>query len=172
MEDFDLILNDDTEEISGEFYAQVILTTLSLTPLFADSWLAQGMVEALKRAAADAPGSLWGFVVLPESVRLVVGPTDDDRLETFVSQIKAQTEAHLLDLIRQIEDDSLDAVLRYNPMWGGVNYQVWQAGYHRKTFWTEYKLSNAIYELSQAPVDMGLVEVAEAWPYIYVGDEE
>jgi REP element-mobilizing transposase RayT len=152
-----------------EFYAEVILTVQDRVPLLADPRLARRMVTVLEACAPEVPGALWGYVVLPEMVRLVIGPADDEALAAFVEHVKARSSACLLDAIRHADDDSLDAVLRYSPVWGGAIYQVWQAGYHRQTFWTEYRLSTVLYDLLQAPVAAGLVERAEEWPYRYVG---
>jgi hypothetical protein len=152
--------------VENEWYAQVILTVIDHAPLLADPRLARIVADALVACAPDAPGRLWGFVVLPETVRLVVGPTTDEALETFVDRVKAWTSERLLAVIRRADDHSLDMVLRYSPVWGGAIYQVWQAGSHRVAFWSEYKLSNAIYELQQAPVRAG------TWPYVWIGGED
>jgi REP element-mobilizing transposase RayT len=154
-----------------DFYAQVILTVTNQAPLLGRPRLARQAADALVCCAADAPGSLWGYVVLPDTVRLIVGPTDEERLEAFVEKVKTRTGERLLNAILCADDDSLDVVLRYSPVWGGVIYQVWQAGTHRVVFWTEYKLSSALYELRQAPVVAGLVARAEDWPYTWIGQE-
>jgi hypothetical protein len=112
---------------------------------------------------------LWGYVVLPDAVRLIVGPTSENALEAYITYVKTHTTHRLLDAILRADDDALDAVLRYNPVHGGVIYRVWHAGSHRTIFWTEYKLSNALYALRQTPVELGLVKTAAAWPYTHIG---
>jgi REP element-mobilizing transposase RayT len=155
------------------FYAQVILTVTDQAPLLSAPRLARLTMAALKSCMAAAPGELWGYVVLPDAVRLIVGPTSEESLETFVGLVKQRTHARLMEVILRSDDETVDAVLRYNPVWGGVNYQVWQPGSHRAIFWTEYKLSNALYELRQTPVSGGLVAQAEDWPYVWaVGNDE
>jgi hypothetical protein len=159
-------VDDDLSDLlPATCYVQVILTVAGHAPLLARPYLARRVMRALVACAADAPDRLWGFVVLPTCARLVVGPTGEDALDVFVALAKARTSARLLDAIRRADDDSLDAVLRYNPVWGGAIYQVWQAGSHRVAYWSEYKLSNALYELRQAPVEAGLVERAADWPF-------
>jgi REP element-mobilizing transposase RayT len=154
------------------YYAQVILTVLDCAPLLADPRLARLTAAALRACSAAAPGRLWGHVVLPETVRLVVGPTDDDALVAFVDWVKARTGERLLDAILRAQDETLDVVLRYSPVWGGAIYRVWMPGCHRHVFWTEYKLSNALYELLQAPVEAGLVERADQWPYTWLNEDD
>jgi hypothetical protein len=156
------------EEQPADFYAQVILTVTDQAPLLGVPRLARQVIAALEGCTAAAPGTLWGYVVLPDAVRLIVGPTDEESLETFVALVKQRTHARLMKTILRSDDETVDAVLRYNPVWGGVMYQVWQTGSHRAIFWTEYRLSNALYELQQAPVSAGLVSEATDWLYGWV----
>jgi REP element-mobilizing transposase RayT len=155
-----------------EFYAQVIFTVLDSAPLLADPRLARLTVAALRDCASAAPGRLWGYVVLPETVRLIVGPTAEDALAAFVEEVKARTGERLLEAILRAADETLDVVLRYTPVWGGAIYRVWTPGYHQQWFWTEYKLSNALYQMVQAPVETGLVERADQWPYTWVNEDD
>jgi hypothetical protein len=163
----------DFDDQPGEFYAQVILTVTDQAPLLGVPRLARLTMDALAGCTASAPGELWGYVVLPDAVRLIVGPTGEESLETFIALVKRRTHTRLMEMILRSDDDTLDVVLRYSPVWGGVNYQVWQAGEHRAIFWTEYKLSNALCELQQSPVTAGLAARSGEWPYCWVaGDDE
>lgn len=173
---------DDENLLPGEFYAQVILTLCgdastpasrnhcgdasTPTPLLADPRLAALVAQELTACASRAPGQCWGYVVLPEEIRLVVGLTTDRALDTFIEHVKTRTTHRLVARLYRHDSDTLDRILRYNPVRGGVEYRVWQAGMHRTVLWTEYKLSNALYELRQSPVAAGLVDCAEAWPFI------
>lgn len=156
----------DPDDQTGLCWASIILTALDRAPLLAAPRLARIACAALDGCVPDAPGRLWGYVVLPDAVRLVVGPADSVALSAFVERVKARTAGDLLAAIRQGEDvGALDAVLRLNPVWGGAIYQVWAAGFHCVTLWTEYRLSGALYALRRAPVSAGLVARAEDWPY-------
>ncbi|MCZ7540199.1 MAG: hypothetical protein M5U29_09835 [Anaerolineae bacterium] len=153
-------------EPAGPCWASVIVTTLDRAPLLVAPRLARLACAALDGCAPGAPGRLWGYVVLPDAARLVVGPAESDALSAFVEQVKARAAGDLLAAIRRGEDtDALDAVLRFNPAWGGAIYRVWAAGFHCAPLRTEYKLSSALYALRQAPVSAGLVTRAEDWPY-------
>jgi len=173
---WDEILDSDgagwpADEGDEDAYAQVILTVQGHAPLFGSARLARRALDAITACAPGAPGQLWGAVVLPETVRLVIGPAGVDALDQFIEAVKAQSSTRVLSAIRQADDDTLDVVLRYSPVWGGALYQVWQTGYHRQLFWTEYKLSNALYELARAPVEAGLVADLDDWPYRYQDGE-
>jgi len=138
----------DFAPVETEFYAQVILVVEDHKPLLGNTRLEKLAAATINRCAPDAPGSLWGCRILPDSIRLIVGLTDEDRLDQFVETLKTRISSVLLDTIRHMEDEeSLDAVLRYNPVWGGIIYHVWQSGYHRQDYHTEYRLSNAVYEM-------------------------
>lgn len=165
--DFDRLLGDVPPD---DFYAQVIIVVLNHAPLLAFPRLARRVVDTVESSCA--PGQLWGYLVMPEYVRLVVGPTNIEGLDTYVDTLKVQSAARLLEAVRRADDDSLDMVLRYNPVWGGAIYEVWQPGYHRQLFWTEYKLSNALYEMGQLPVAAGFVQHPDDWPYLRIGGEE
>jgi len=155
------------------FFAQAILVVADHAPLLADLRRARLVAETLHACAPDAPGRLWGYVVLPDMIRVVVGPTDDTGLYDFLDTVKARTHTRLLAAIQRADDESLDMVLRYNPVWGGLIYRVWQAGSHQQAYHSEYKLSNALYDLRYAPVEAGLVDEPRAWPFLWVsGDDE
>lgn len=163
----------DDDRAADSFFAQAILVVADHAPLLADARRARLVVATLHACAPDAPGRLWGFVVLPDMIRVVVGPTDDAALHGFLDVVRARTHARLMTAIQQADDESLDVVLRYNPVWGGLTYRVWQAGCHLHTYHSEYKLSNALYDVLYAPVEAGLVTQPRAWPYGWVsGDDE
>ncbi len=147
------------------FFASVMLTVQGRAPLLGDARRARLVMRVLEQCAHEAPGHLWGYVVLPHAVRLVAGPCGRDSLRAFVNLVKARTTPPLVEAIRRADDDSLDAILRYNPVWGGAIFRVWDEGFHCKAFWAEAKLSNALLALRQAPVALGLVADPADWPF-------
>ncbi|MCD4687175.1 MAG: hypothetical protein K8S97_14705 [Anaerolineae bacterium] len=162
---------EDAGTAAQDFYAHLVLTTVQQRGLLAQDHLARQIIAVLEACRVDAPGSLWVYVVLPDAVRLIVGPTGENALAAFVEQVKTQTTVHVINRIQRADDDTLDAVLYYNPVWGGAVYRLWDAGYHKSVFWTPYQLSNAIYALQQTPVEAGLVPDADAWPYTWIGGD-
>ena len=159
---------DLDDDLPPDFYARIILTVMDDAPLLARPRYARAVMGAL-----DGWDDLWGYVIVPGALRVIVGPTTDTTLDLTVNRLKTQTAARVLDAIRRADDDALDMVLRYSPVWGGAIWQVWQAGSHRSIFWSEYKLSNALYDLVQTPVTLGLVETADQWPWTWMsGDQD
>lgn len=171
MDDLDFLDQpDDRLEQNG--YAQVILSVIDRAPLLGTPRLAALVDDCLRRDSPPPPGQVWGWLVMPATLRLVVGPTGLDALDDYVIALKTRLEDRLLAAIRRADDDSLDMVLRYNPVWGGALYHVWQAGYHRQFYFSEYRLSNALYELQQIPVQAGLVASPDRWPYLWLSGAE
>ena len=128
-------------------YAHIILTIIRRAPLLAVPRLGRLVSNTLYAHHADAPGDLWAYAVQPCTVRLIVGPVDGHTLDAFVAQVKAWTETPLLHAIRQADDDTLDAVLHYSPVWGGAIFRVWEKGYHHVPLWNAYRLNQAVYTL-------------------------
>lgn len=162
----DLLFKDITPQ---DFYAHIVLSAAQQRGVLTRDHLARQVIVALEACRASAPGSLWAYTVLPDTVRLIVGPAGDDTLASFVENVKTLSAAQVIHCIQRTDDDALDAVLHYHPMWGGAIYRLWEIGYHKSMFWTPYQLSNTIYALRQIPVEMGLASVAETWPYTWVG---
>ena len=146
-----------------------MLTVAGRTPLLAAPHLARAVCAGLDSCAPLAPGRLWGYVVLPDAARLVLGPCDDTALEDFVACLKAETTARVLSAIRRTEDtEALDAVLRFNPVWGGALYRLWQTGFHCTWLYNAFQLDRALATLRQAPVRAGLIARGNAWPYCWL----
>ncbi len=169
MNDFDpgdrVIDARDPQEVC----AQIMLAVVGRARLLADDRLARRVVESIEASRDRVPGTLWAYVVLPASVRLIVGPAGPASLDAYVTALKTRSAARLLQRILHADDDTLDVVLHYNPVWGGPIYRVWEAGYHKTPLAGAYRLSNAIYSLQQLPVAAGLVSRAADWPYTWVG---
>ena len=144
-------------------YAQVILTTIRRAPLLAVPRLRRVASRTLQAHRVQVPGELWAYAVQPCTVRLIVGPTDGDALEDFVVQLKAWLAAPLLQAIRSADDDTLDAVLHYNPVWGGAIYRLWVAGFHHVPLWNAYRLSQAVYALGA---------LRQVGAYVWAGEHE
>ncbi|GIV81470.1 MAG: hypothetical protein KatS3mg051_0824 [Anaerolineae bacterium] len=147
-------------------HASVMLTVVGRAPLLADPRLARTVCAALDDRAPDAPGRLWGYLLLPDSVRLVLGPCDQAALQRFIVEVKAETTARALPLIRRDEDaDALDAVLRFNPVWGGALYRLWQAGFHCTWLHGMAQVRRALQQLDEMALRAGLVAAGDEWPY-------
>lgn len=165
------LLDVEPDDEPRDFFAQVTFVVQDHAPLLERPRFARAAFEAVRASTPDAPGTLWGTLIMPAWVRLVVGPAGTAALDVYVAAVKARAAARVLEQIRRADDDSLDRVLRYSPVWGGAIYRVWQPGYHRQVFWSEYRLSTALYELGRIPVAAGLAEAPGAWPWLWIGGQ-
>jgi len=160
------MLWDEIDFRPPDLYALVILTLAgdasTPPPLLADPLLVRAVAREMDACAGDAPGRLWGYIVLPDSLRLVVGPSHEQALDAYIAQVKQRTTERICAVLARRDADTLARVLRYNPVRGGVTCRVWQAGMHRSLFGTEYKLSNALYSLRQRLVAAGLAESGDS----------
>ena len=162
--------DDWLDDEQGERCAQLTVVVLDHAPLLARPRLARAVFDAIRASAEAAPGRLWSALVMPELARVIVGPGSVSALDAYVTALKTHTADRALAIIRRADDDTLDAVLRYSPVWGGAIYRVWQAGYHMQPLWSEYRLSNALYALAQHPVEAGLARMPGEWPWLWLGD--
>lgn len=151
--------------------AQLTFVVRDHAPLLANPRLARAVFGVVRSSAAVAPGRLWGALVLPETVRVIAGPDSLPALDEYITALKQRAANSLLSIVRRADDDTLDAVLRYSPVWGGAIYQVWQPGYHTQPLWNEYRLSNALYALARQPVEAGLARAVGEWPWLWLGGE-
>lgn len=147
-------------------HARLMLTVPGRKPLLAAPSLARAVCEGLDAWNRAAPDLLKGYVALPDSLRLVLGPCDELTLQRFVAAIKAETTARALPLIRRADDpDMLDAVLYFNPVWGGALYRLWQAGFHCTWLRDLAQVRRALQHLREAPLRAGLIAAGDTWPH-------
>lgn len=144
----------------------VMLTVTGRTPLLAAPRLARAVCAGLDACVAAAPGRLWGYVVLPDAARLVLGPCDETALHFFVARVKAETTARVLPLLYRAEDpDLLDVVLHFNPVWGGALYRLWENGFHCIWLYDPAQVRRAMQQLREAPEQAGLIAAGNTWPH-------
>ena len=108
---------------------------------------------------------MWGYVILPDAVHLVLEVEEERQYHLWVEAFKAQSEKMLVDAILHQHPVLLDNITRFNPAWGGAIYRIWQEGYHTQPLHSIYAVSNRIADLLNKPVELGLVSDIKDYPY-------
>lgn len=134
-------------------------------PLFEDHNLAQLVLTQLKQVLSDYNTQLWGYVVLPDSVQIVVETESETAYHQAIEAFKASSESLLCEKIKADYPNLVDAITFYNPAWDKPVYLIWQGGYQTQLLPSVYALSNKIADLVQRPVALGLVASPADWPF-------
>lgn len=151
------------QEEAWRFYGQV--TTREESALLSTPKLASIAVEHLKQTAADLKHTLWGYVVLPDSVQFVIEVQNEGDYHRFVDAFKSVSETKIIDTILAEYEALIDPITYYNPAWGGRIHHVWQSGYHTQLLDNVYAMSNKIADLVKKPVMLGLVAHPADWSF-------
>jgi hypothetical protein len=110
----------------------VVVCTIDRAPLLARPRLARIAAETWQ-CAVPAEGAVEVGPMHADQSRAVLHTGDPAALNRWVEAYKACSEALLLDAIVYFyADDLIDRVTRFNPVWPGVIYRVWETGFHRQ----------------------------------------
>jgi REP element-mobilizing transposase RayT len=145
-------------------FASAIITEGQM-PILRVASLAELATNTLLEIFDQHDGQLWGYVILPDSVHLVLEVAEERLYHVFVDAFKDQSEKRLVDAILKYHPALLDRVTRFNPAWGGAIYRIWQEGYHTQPLHSIYAVSNRVAELFNKPVELGLVTDIKDYPY-------
>lgn len=127
--------------------------------------LAEMALACLRQSVAEYEGQLWGYVVLPDSLQLVVEFGSEEQYHLAIEAFKTASEAVLCQHIAADFENLLDAITFHHPTYAKPIYLLWQNGYHTQILTSVYALSNKIADLLNKPVELGLVEQIQAWPF-------
>lgn len=150
-------------ETSYTFWSFV--TTHQQNPLFQQPILAEIVVRYITEDLATQVQQLWGYVVLPDGLQVVVEVDTEQLYHECIETLKAQTQVLLYPFIEKNFPTLLDSITFYHPLWHKPIYQVWQAGYHTQPLASPYAISNKVAEMVNKPVELGLAKTSSAWRY-------
>ena len=156
--------NDDFDhEDVWRFYG--VIQTREMKPILAQDELRQTILDVMNAEIVAHDSQLWGYVILPDSIQLVVEVPTENTYHVLMEAIKSAAEQQVIDIILSRFQDLLDMITYYNPARTQPTYLVWQGGYHTQLLSSIYSLSNKIAYLVQRPVTLGLVDRPEAWAF-------
>lgn len=141
------------------------ILTLDHMPLLQSMALAQLAMDILLETADRADVILWGYIILPESVQFVVEVEHERDYHLWVDHFKTTSEKQLCEAILAQHELLIDQITHFNPAWGEAIYKCWQDGYHTQALSSPYAVSNRVADILRKPVDIGLVNHLEEWPF-------
>ena len=106
-------------------------------------------------------GRCVGFVVMPDHVHAVVRFPKPDQISHFMKQWKQRSSVQIKRLMRSQLVQYAGTIDLTEP--------VWQAGYYDFNLFTGRKVEEKLAYMHQNPVNAGLVDQPEDWPWSSAG---
>jgi len=132
-------------------------------PFLSSQRTCQWTCEAITRANTLHTFELWAFVLMPTHVHLLVWPTSP--VCRILSSIKQSVANRAVSQARKHHPQTLDRMARHNPS-GKTTYHFWQhGGGFDRNLWTPKHIFNAVDYIHMNPVQAGLCERPESWPW-------
>jgi putative transposase len=133
-------------------------------PLLMKHGAAQMFEQALEEARVKYGFFVYGFVVMPEHIHMLVSEPERGTLATAIKAIKQSVARKQVNLGPQQKDPHNQKKV----VWGTQNQQIphfWQTRYYDFNVCTSQKLVEKLKYIHRNPVHRGLVEKPEDWPW-------
>lgn len=126
----------------------------------------QWFVESLERARAIHGFDLWAWVIMPEHFHLLLFPRPGGPpIGPILLSIKQSTARRALNWTRAHRPDALEVFEDRRPD-GSVVHRFWQrGGGYDRNLWSDTDIWEKIDYIHTNPVDRGLCERPEDWPW-------
>jgi len=133
-------------------------------PFFSNGSFCGLMCEILTGARNTAQFDLWGYVIMPEHVHLLIRPQADEyRMDAILQAVKqpfARRAIALLRRIHSVELEKLETGQRKVP------FRFWQAGGgHDRNLYTPNLIATELDYIHKNPIRRGLVNNPTDWPW-------
>ncbi|OYW17131.1 MAG: hypothetical protein B7Z55_13140 [Planctomycetales bacterium 12-60-4] len=102
-------------------------------------------------------GSCLGFVVMPDHVHALIWFPEPGQLSPFMNKWKDQTSLAIKELYSQQFTNYWSRIPNSDP--------IWQARYYGFNIWTRTKVDEKLNYMHLNPVEAGLVQRADEWPW-------
>ncbi|MDP2728077.1 MAG: transposase [Dehalococcoidia bacterium] len=117
----------------------VTLAVRDRQPIFANPAVAKAAVEVLVERSDKTGVPVYGYCVMPDHIHIVLGPSADCDIMTFVGQYK--------NLVQR-------------AAWGlGVNGGFWQTGFWDRFLRAEEQVEQVVEYVLNNPIRRGLVDI-------------
>ncbi len=135
-------------------------------PFFSGKDAPRWFLENLNNVKARLGFSLWGYVIMPEHVHLMLLPAKGSSISAILRFIKKPFTDRIIKYTRESSPEFLEArMLDIQPN-GRKSYRFWQrgGGYDRNIF-SIHELREKLEYIHANPVRRGLTETPEEWPW-------
>jgi len=120
---------------------------------------------SLARARLKHPFDLWGFVLMPEHVHLLIWPHEGQRISEILKSLKQPITQRAVAWLRRNAPAGLTTMLD-SPSVGRGTYRFWQTGGgHDRNMRTIRETHEKLTYIHENPVIRGFVRRAEDWPW-------
>jgi len=122
-------------------------------------------LEFLDRARTRVGFDLWGFVIMPEHVHLIVLPHEGVMIRTILARIKEPLARRVVEWVNTNSPRFLERMTDRQPC-GKITHRFWQrgGGYDRNLRSTR-DVHEKLNYMHNNPVVRELVDKAEDWPW-------
>ena len=125
----------------------------------------QWFLEALKSARVEFGFDLWGWVIMPDHVHLLIFPRGGADIPAILHRCKKPVADRVVGWLRQADSPLLQCMLDTQPS-GKIAHRFWQrgGGFDRNIYSAQEAHEKLAY-IHNNPVRAGLVEQTEDWPW-------
>lgn len=122
-------------------------------------------LDSLQRARGRYPFDLWGYVIMPEHVHLLIWPHEGVEISKILKSLKEPVTKHAVRWLKEGNPAALARLLDVQPN-GQRHYRFWQrgGGYDRNMRDVAETHEKLCY-LHHNPVRRGLAAKPEDWPW-------
>ena len=122
-------------------------------------------LENLHKAREKSPFDLWGYVLMPEHVHLLVFPAEGVKISSILYAMKQPVSIRALAYVRRNAPEFLRRMEDIQPN-GKVTRRFWQrGGGYDRNMRSVRDVHEKLKYLHANPVRRGLVECAEDYPW-------
>ncbi len=122
-------------------------------------------LESLDAARLVNPFDLWGFVLMPEHVHMLILPHEGSRISAILTSIKQPVTQRCVAWVRQNAPSFLSAMADAGHG-GRTFHRLWlRGGGYDRNVWSTKDIHEKLRYIHENPVRRGLVDRAEDWPW-------
>jgi putative transposase len=143
----------------------LIFSCFRQQPFFSGERAPGWFLEFLAKGRSAKLFDLWGFVIMPEHVHLLILPAEGVLIRNILTKVKRPFSGQVVDWVSKNSPDFLEKMIDEQPN-GKKTYRFWQrgGGYDRNLRGTR-DIHEKLHYIQDNPVRRKLVERPEDWPW-------